>query len=288
MKKITHTLEELEQIAQSIREDIIEMLLEAGSGHSAGPLGLADMFTALYFGVLEHDPKDPWKEDRDRLVLSAGHVCPVQYAALAHAGYFPKEELKTLRKIGTRLQGHPHVRALPGIENSSGPLGQGISQACGIALALRMKESKRYVFTIMGDGEQNEGQVWEAAMFAAKHKLYNLIGIVDRNNIQIDGYTEDVMPLENFKDKYEAFGWHVQEVNGHNIRECIAACEEAKVVYGKPSLIIAHTIPGKGVEFMERKPEWHGKPPNAEEAKKAIDDIRNVRTLGGNICSECE
>lgn len=288
MKKNTHTLEELEQIAQSIREDIIEMLLEAGSGHSAGPLGLADMFTALYFGVLEHDSKDPWKEDRDRLVLSAGHVCPVQYAALAHAGYFPKEELKTLRKIGTRLQGHPHVRALPGIENSSGPLGQGISQACGIALALRMKESKRYVFTIMGDGEQNEGQVWEAAMFAAKHKLYNLIGIVDRNNIQIDGYTEDVMPLENFKDKYEAFGWHVQEVNGHNIRECIAACEEAKVVYGKPSLIIAHTIPGKGVEFMERKPEWHGKPPNAEEAKKAINDIRNVRTLGGNICSECE
>ncbi len=288
MKNNTYTLEELETKAQEIREDVIEMLLEAGSGHSAGPLGLADMFTALYFGVLEHDPKDPWKEDRDRLVLSAGHVCPVQYAALAHAGYFPKEELKTLRKIGTRLQGHPHYKALPGIENSSGPLGQGISQACGIALALRMKESKRYVFAVMGDGEQNEGQVWEAAMFAAKHKLYNLIGIVDRNNIQIDGYTEDVMPLENFKDKYEAFGWHVQEVNGYNIRECIAACEEAKVVYGKPSLIIAHTIPGKGVEFMERKPEWHGKPPNAEEAKEAISDIRNVRTLGGAICSECE
>lgn len=288
MKQKQYTLAELEQKAQEIREDLIPTLLEAGSGHSAGPLGLTEVFTSLYFAVMENDPNDPWKEDRDRLVLSAGHVCPIQYVTMAHAGYFPKEELKTLRKLDSRLQGHPHYKALPGIENSSGPLGQGISQACGMALAMKMNESDRYVFTVMGDGEQNEGQVWEAAMFAAKYELYNLIGIVDRNNIQIDGYTEDVMPIENFKDKYESFGWHVQEVNGHNIREFIAACEEAKVVYGKPSLIIAHTIPGKGVEFMERKPEWHGKPPNEEEAKQALYDIKNIRTLGGQICSECE
>lgn len=286
MKELS--LADLKQKAQEIREDIIEMLLEAKSGHSAGPLGMADVFTALYFAVLNHDPKNPWKEDRDKVILSCGHICPVLYATLAHAGYFSKSELKSLRKLDSKMFGHPHAKAMPGIENSSGPLGQGASQAVGHALAARMDDKKNYVFCITSDGEHDEGQTWEAIMFAGKQKLYNLITIVDRNNIQIDGYTEDIMPLEPFKEKYESFGWHVIEVNGHNIRDVIAACEEAKVVYEKPSVIIARTIPGKGVEFMERKFEWHGKPPNKKEAKEALYDIRNIRTLGGNICSECE
>jgi len=276
---------QLEKIAYDIRQDVIKMLVEAGSGHSAGTLGLADIFTALYFSVLNHNPKNPKWGDRDRLVLSNGHICPVQYVALAHAGYFRREELFTLRKLNTRLQGHPHYGTLPGIENSSGPLGQGLPQAIGMVLASRLDNKRYYVFCSMGDGELDEGQIWEAAMFASKNEMGNLIGIVDRNNIQIDGFTEHVMPLEPLVDKFKAFGWHTQEVDGHNIEAIIDACNEAKVIYNQPSVIIAHTIPGKGVDFMEWQPGWHGKPPNPEEAKKAL---RELRTLKGKIVSEYE
>lgn len=273
----------LEEKANQIREDLIETLLEAGSGHSAGPLGMADIFTALYFHVLNHHPKNPDWEDRDRLVLSNGHICPVRYVAMAHAGYFPIEELKTLRKINSRLQGHPHRTALPGVETTSGPLGSGLSQAVGMALAGRLDEKKYKVFCLMSDGEQECGNTWEAAMFAGKYKLNNLIGVIDRNNIQIDGFTEDIMPLEPLKEKYEAFGWHVLEVDGHNIETFIDAVNEAHAIYEKPTVIIAHTIPGKGVSFMENDYNWHGKPPNKAEAEKALAELR---TLGGKIESE--
>lgn len=276
---------DLEEIAVKVRESVVEMLLEAGSGHSAGPLGMADVFTALYFDILSIDPKNPTAPERDRLVLSAGHICPVQYATLAHAGFFPLAELKTLRKLGTRLQGHPHIGALPGIETSSGPLGQGISQAIGIALAGKMDGLKYEVYCVSGDGELQEGQNWEAAMFAGKHRIANLTWIIDRNNIQIDGFTENVMPLEPLRDKFEAFGWHVIDVDGHNLEEIINACSMARAIVERPVVIIAHTIPGKDVGFMEYKFEWHGKPPNDEEAK---DALHQLRTLEGQIISEHE
>lgn len=279
------SLNELKYKANDIRQDIIDMLLEAKSGHSAGPLGLADIFAVLYFYVLNHDPKNPAWDGRDFLVVSCGHIAPVVYASLAEAGYFPKEELKTLRKLGSRLQGHPHNLSLPGIETSSGPLGQGSSQAVGMAYALKMDHRKNHVFLIMSDGEQQEGQIWEAAMFAGKYKLNNLTAIIDRNNIQIDGYTEEVMPLENLKAKYEAFNWHVLEVDGHNLQEIINACLEAMVIYEKPTVIIAHTVPGKGVDFMEGDYRWHGIPPNQQQAQAAL---RELRTLRGRIQSEHE
>ena len=275
----------LEVVANEIREDLVEMLLAAKSGHSAGPLGMADVFTALYFSVLNHNPKKPDWEDRDRVVLSNGHICPVLYATLAHAGYFPKSELKTLRKLGSRLQGHPHREVLPGVETSSGPLGSGLSQAVGMALGLRMDHKDPWIYCLMSDGEQDAGQTWEAVMLAGKLKLHNLTAVMDRNNIQIDGFTEAVMPLEPLREKYEAFNWQVIEVDGHNISEIIEACDKAKAIYSKPVMIIAHTIPGKGVSFMERKPEWHGKPPKKSEADKALKELR---TLGGKIKSEHE
>lgn len=253
------------------------MLLTAGSGHSAGPLGLADIFTALYFRVLKHDPKNPDWSKRDRLCLSCGHVAPVRYVAMAHAGYFPKSELKTLRKINSRLQGHPSFRDLPGLEHSSGPLGQGTSVAVGKALAARLNGQKHFVFCVCSDGEQEEGQVWEAAMLAGKLKLGNLIFIIDRNNIQIDGYTEEVLPLEPLKAKYEAFNWHVLEVDGNNIEEFIDACQLAKSIREKPSVIIAYTVPGKGVEFMEGDYRWHGIPPDKKQAKQALHDLRTLQ-----------
>lgn len=274
---------ELDDIAREIRMDIIRMLLAAGSGHSAGPLGMADVFTALYFSALDIDPKRPKWEDRDRLVLSCGHINPVFYATLAHRGYFPRRELNTLRQLGTRLHGHPHNLVLPGVENSSGPLGQGLSQAIGMALSARMDKKRWRTYCVMSDGEHNEGQTWEAIMFAGKNRLSNLTAIVDRNNIQIDGYTEDIMPLEPFRDKYEAFRWHVIEVDGHNIPSIIDACEEAKAVFEKPTVIVCHTIPGKGVEFMENDYKWHGMPPNAAQAKEALHDLR---TLKGKIAGE--
>lgn len=273
----------LEKKAYEIRQDIIKSLLEAGSGHSAGPLGMADVFCALYFAILRYDPKNPSWEERDRIVLSNGHICPVWYATLAHAGFFDKKELATLRKINSRLQGHPHAFSLPGVENTGGPLGQGLSQAVGKALASRMDKKRWWVYCLMSDGEHDEGQTWEAVMFAGKEKLGNLIAICDRNNIQIDGFTEDVMPLEPLKEKYEAYNWHVLEIDGHNIEHVISAVGEAKAIFNKPSMIIAHTIPGKGVDFMERDWSWHGKPPKEEEAKEALEELR---TLEGKIESE--
>jgi len=273
----------LETKANDIRESIIEMLVEAGSGHTAGPLGMADIFTAFYFHILNHDPRNPLWEERDRLILSNGHICPVQYAALAHAGYFPIEELKTLRKFGTRLQGHPHRGALLGIEITSGPLGSGFGQAIGIAYAARMDNKKFRTYVFMGDGEQDCGIIWESAMFAGKNKLSNLTGIIDRNNIQIDGMTEDIMPLESLRAKYEAFNWHVLEIDGHNFEEIVNAVEEAKAIYEKPTMIIAHTIPGKGIKEIEFDYKWHGIPPNKEQAAKFLDELR---TLGGKITSE--
>lgn len=288
-------IQELELKANQIRKDIIKMLVEAGSGHSAGPLGMADIFTTLYFHILNHDPKNPKWEERDRLVLSNGHICPVLYATLAHAHYFPIHELRTLRMLGTRLQGHPHRTSLPGLETTSGPLGSGLSQATGMALAGKMDQKKWRVYCLMSDGEHDAGNTWEAVMLAAKYKLQNLTAILDRNNIQIDGFTEDIMPLDPLKEKYEAFNWHVIEIDGHNTQEIIAACEMAKTIYEKPTMIIAHTIPGKGVSFMENRFEWHGSPPGTiqppgapdkkEQAKIALADLR---TLQGKIKSEHE
>lgn len=266
----------LEEKANLIRQDIIKMLLAAGSGHSGGPLGMADIFSALYFNILNHDPAKPDWKDRDRLILSNGHICPVRYATMAHAGYFPITELKTLRKLGSRLQGHPHRGALPGIETTSGPLGSGLSQAIGLALAGRIDGAKWRVICLMSDGEQEEGNTWEAAMLAGKYKLNNLTALMDRNNIQIDGFTEDIMPLEPLREKYEAFNWHVIEIDGHNMEEIIDAFSQAKAIFEKPTLIIAHTIPGKGVDFMENKFEWHGKPPNKEEAEEALKQLKVI------------
>jgi transketolase len=284
MQKLS--LERLETIANDIREDIIRMLEHAGSGHSAGPLGLADVFTALYFDVMKHDPKNPDWDERDMLLLSNGHCVPVRYATMAQAGYFDRKELMTLRKLGSRLQGHPERTKLPGLENTSGPLGSGLSQACGIALALRMNQQQhRWVYVVLGDGELDEGNIWEAAMLAAKEGLHNIIAIIDRNNIQIDGPTEVVMPLEDLKAKWEAFGWHVLEINGNDIEAVIDACAMGRAIQEKPVMIIAHTIPGKGVDFMENDFHWHGVPPNHEQAIKALHELR---TLGGKIRSEHE
>lgn len=260
------------------------MLEHAGSGHSAGPLGMADVFTALYFHVLKHDPARPDWPERDLLILSNGHIVPVRYAAMARACYFPVEELRTLRRFGSRLQGHPERSRLPGLESTSGPLGSGLSQAAGMAYVLQMEQQhQRHVYVVMGDGELDEGNIWEAAMFAGKNKLSQLIGIIDRNNIQIDGATEDVMPLEQLRAKWEAFGWHVQEVDGHNIESIIDACSMARAITEKPSMIIAHTIPGKGVDFMEYDYHWHGVPPNRAQAKEAL---HKLRTLNGRIRGE--
>ena len=278
----------LESQAEKIRETIIGSLVAAGSGHTAGPLDMADIFTAFYFHILNHDPKRPDWDERDRFILSNGHICPLLYATLAHAGYFPIEECLTLRKFGSRLQGHPERERLLGLETTSGPLGEGLSQAAGIAYAFRIPSTplgtgdtkKQRVYCLMSDGEQEEGNTWEAVMFAGKYKLSNLTAVMDRNNMQIDGNTEDVMPLEPLADKYRAFNWHVLEVNGHDIRAFVAAVDEAKTIAEKPTLIIAHTIAGKGVSEIEGDFHWHGKPPTKEEGKRFL---RELRTLGGKI-----
>jgi transketolase len=285
------TIEQLELKANQIREDIIKMLEQAGSGHSAGPLGLADIFTALYFDIMKHDPIKPDWDQRDIILLSNGHCVPVQYASMAHAGYFDKKELMTLRQLGSRLQGHPERTRLPGLENTSGPLGSGLSQACGMALAFRMnKENHRWIYTVMGDGEQDEGNVWEAAMLAGKYKLNNIIAITDRNNIQIDGPTESVMPLEDLKAKWEAFGWHVIEIDGNNIEAVIDACAMGRAIVEKPVMIIAHTVPGKGVDFMEYDFHWHGGAPGSgvPNHEQAVIALNELRTLRGKIRSEHE
>ena len=273
----------LEKKAEEIRETIIKMLVEAGSGHTAGSLGMVDIFTALYFHILKHNPKDPQWEERDRLILSNGHIVPVRYASMAHAGYFPIEECLTLRKFGSRLQGHPERLRLPGLETTSGPLGEGLSQAAGIAYAYRMDGKKNHIFVCMGDGEQDEGNVWEAIMFAGKNKLSNITAIIDRNNIQIDGMTEQIMPLESLRAKYESFQWHVIEVNGNDIAAFITAADEARAIYEKPVLILAHTIAGKGIPEIEFDYRWHGKPPTKEEAKRFLKELRSA---GGRVPNE--
>jgi len=286
---------QLQQKAEIIREDIIRMLEAAGSGHSAGPLGLADIFAALYFNILNLDPQNPEWEDRDILFLSNGHCVPVQYAAMAEAGFFDKEELLTLRKFGSRLQGHPERERLPGLENTSGPLGSGLSQAAGFAYSMQYIDDikHRWVYVVLGDGELNEGNIWEAAMFAGKNKLSQLIGIIDRNNIQIDGNTEDVMPLEDLKGKWESFGWHVIEIDGHNIESIIDAASMGRAITNRPTMIIAHTVPGKGVDFMEYDYRWHGMPPGLNDvsgapakADQARIAIEKLRTLNGKITHE--
>ena len=281
------TEHQIKQKANAMRESIVKMLEHAGSGHSAGPLGLADLVATLYFGVMNIDPAEPDKSNRDLFFLSNGHCVPVQYAAMAEAGYFPKSELITLRQWGSRLQGHPERTKLPGLENTSGPLGCGVAQGAGAAYAFQYLDAQRnrWVYVVTGDGELDEGNIWESAMFAGKYKLSQLIVFVDRNNIQIDGPTESVMPLENLHAKWESFGWHVQEVEGHNIESIMDAVGMAKAIENRPSVIITHTIPGKNVAFMEYDYKWHGIPPNADQAKEAL---KALRTMGGKIRGEHE
>lgn len=273
------TVLQLQKKANDIRQDIIRMLEEAGSGHTAGPLDLAEIVTTLYFDIMNIRPDEPEWGGRDYFFLSNGHTVPVQYAVMAERGYFPKDELMTLRKLGSRLQGHPERTKLPGLENTSGPLGSGLSQAAGVAYVLQHidKEPHRFVYVVTGDGELDEGNIWEAMMFAGKYKLGQLIVFVDRNNIQIDGPTEEVMPLEDLAAKWKSFGWHVQEIDGHNVASIQDAASMARATENMPSVIISHTIPGKGVDFMEYDYHWHGVPPNHDQAKKALTELRSLR-----------
>jgi transketolase len=263
---------ELRQIARVIREDIVRMLATAGSGHTAGPLGMAEQLTALYFNAMRHDPADPDWPERDVFFLSNGHTAPVLYSALARAGYFPVAELGSLRRLGSRLQGHPERGALPGVESTSGPLGSGLSQAAGYAHVLRNIDGvrSRFVFATLGDGEVDEGNIWEAAMFAGKYRLGNLVALLDRNNIQIDGATEDVLPLTNLRAKWEAFDWHVLDIDGNNVRAVVDALRLAKAVTWAPTVVLCNTVPGKGVPFIEYDHTWHGRPPTAAQLQEAL------------------
>jgi transketolase len=267
-------LKQLELLANKLRQHVITSVAHAKSGHQGGPLGMADVFTALYFHALRHDPKNPEWEDRDRLILSNGHICPIRYAAMAEAGYFPVEELMTLRKLGSRLQGHPERTKLPGSETTSGPLGSGLAQAVGLAYAAKMDKKTWRTYCVTGDGEHDEGIMWEAIHFAGKERLDSLVVIVDRNNIQIDGTTETVMPLEPFTDKYRAFNWHVVECNGNDLRDVVRALDDAASLHQKPVVIMAHTIPGKGVSYMENNYLWHSQPFKAGEAEKALAELQ--------------
>jgi len=273
--------------SNDVRKDIINMLVEAGSGHPGGSLSAADIMVALYFNVMDHNPKDPFWKDRDRFVLSKAHVCPVLYAAMAEAGYFPVGELKTLRKMGSRLQGHTHMLKLPGVEVSGGSLGQGLSIAIGMAIGFKIDKKKQRVYCMMGDGETQEGSVWEAAMSAAHFKLDNLVGIVDVNGLQIDGRTNDVMNIEPMRKKWEAFGWNVLELDGHDMESILDAFAGAMEIKGKPTVLLASTVKGKGVSFMENNAEWHGQAPTKEQGRIALDDLERARheieaSLGGD------
>lgn len=268
---------DLELAANQIRIDIISMLERAGSGHPGGALGMADIFASLYFSILNHDPSNPDWEERDRLILSNGHIVPVRYAAMAESGYFDVKELKTLRKLNSRLQGHPERGKLPGLETTSGPLGSGLGQAAGIALGAKLDNKRFRVYCVMSDGEQDEGNTWEAVLFAVKYKLGNLTAIIDRNKIQLSGNTEEIMPINFLVDKYKSFHWNVEEIDGSNFKEIATAIKKAKDIYDRPTVIIANTIPGKGVSFMENKYVWHGKAPNKEEAKLALKELEKTR-----------
>ncbi len=294
MKNLTEEqITKLEKDANEIRISLVKSLIEAGSGHTAGPLGMADVFATLYGSVLKHNPKNPNWEERDRVILSNGHICPVLYSTMAQYGYFPKEELKTLRKFKSRLQGHPHKEYLDGIETSSGPLGSGLSQAIGMAFAERInnKKSSKFFYCFTGDGELNCGQNWEAILQAGKEKFHNLIVIIDRNGIQIDGFTKHIMPLEPLRNKFESFNWEVIDVDGHSIIDIYNSFGKAQSI-GIPTAIIAHTIPGKGVPEFERDFRWHGAPPGKgpEDVvpKKEQGEIalKRLRSLGEKITGE--
>jgi len=266
-------MEEMKEKTKTLRRHIINMTERAGSGHPGGSLSAVELVTALYFHVLRHDPQNPHWPDRDRFVLSKGHAAPVLYAALAESGYFPVAELLTLRQMGSRLQGHTHMITTPGVEMSAGALGQGLSFGIGNALAARLDGRDYRVYVLLGDGECNEGQVWEAAMAAAHYKLDNMVAIIDRNRLQIDGWCCDVMNTEPFPEKWRSFGWHTMEVDGHDLDQIIAALREAKTIEGKPTAIIAHTTKGKGVSFMENKAEFHGTAPTSEQAEQALREL---------------
>jgi len=275
MPKVDNSsVKQLEKTAQEVRKNIVKILTQAGSGHTAGSLGLADIFTAFYFNLLNHRPRQPGWKDRDRLILSNGHVCPARYAAMAEAGYFSKDKLLTLRQLGSPLQGHPEIDRLPGVETTSGPLGEGTSEAVGLACAAKMDKVKWRVYCILSDGELQEGQTWEAFMFAAKYKLDNCLFILDRNHIQISGDTEKVMPLEPLTDKFKAFNLHVEECDGNNIENFVLTVKRCQKIKNRSSIIIANTIPGKGVNFMENQYEWHGKTPNPEEMTLALKELK--------------
>jgi len=269
----TNDLEKLSAICKDVRADIVKMTAAAGSGHPGGSLSAVELMTALYFKVMRHRPQEPKWPDRDRFILSKGHACPVLYSVMARTGYFPVEELLTLRKLGSRLQGHPSSKALPALEVSSGSLGQGLSIANGLALAAKINKQDYRVYSLHGDGELQEGQIWEAAMTAAHYKLDNVCAIIDYNGLQIDGAVEKVMGLAPLAAKWQAFNWHTIEIDGHDFNQVLAAYEEAKNTKGKPTVIIARTVKGKGVSFMENAAGWHGKAPNQEELQKALRDI---------------
>ncbi|MBI2037885.1 MAG: transketolase [Candidatus Magasanikbacteria bacterium] len=269
-------VKELELIANRLRQHVIKMIAKAGSGHQGGPLGMADIFAVLYFHELHHNPKNPDFADRDRLILSNGHICPIRYAAMAEAGYFPVEELMTLRQFGSRLQGHPERLRLPGSETTSGPLGEGLAQGSGIAYAAKMDAKKFRTYVLTSDGEHEAGLHWEAVLFAGKNRLDNLTCIVDRNNIQIDGQTEDIMPLEPLRAKYEAFNWHAIECAGNDIADVVRAIEEAKAIFQKPTVIIAHNIPGRGVSFMENNYLWHSQPFQPHQEEQALNELKEI------------
>ncbi|HEY3317387.1 MAG TPA: transketolase [Coriobacteriia bacterium] len=267
----------IESMARRLRCDVVEMLAEAGSGHPGGSLSAADIVAALYFGVMEHDPKRPDMPERDRFILSKGHAAPVLYAALAEAGYFPRENLKTLRKLGSMLQGHPDSTKTPGVEVSTGSLGNGLAISNGIALGLRLRgQDEQRVFCLMGDGELQEGLVWEAAMFAAQQKLERVIAIVDRNGLQIDGRTSEVVAVDPIAEKFRAFGWEAMNCDGHDVRAILTAIDGASGRHGKPTVIVADTVKGAGVSFMEDRCEWHGTAPSAEQAEAALAELEQM------------
>ena len=268
-----YSVEELQQKAKTLRRHIIRMIAASQSGHPGGSLSAVEIITSLYFNILRHDPENPQWLDRDRFILSKGHAAPVLYAALAECGYFHVDELLTLRKMGSRMQGHCDIGTTPGIEMSTGPLGQGLSFGIGCALAARLDKRDYRIYVLLGDGELDEGQVWEAAMAAAHFKLDNLVAIVDRNNIQLDGWTHDIMETEPLAQKWRAFGWRVSDIAGHDIPQLLTALEQAKTIKGKPTMLIARTVKGKGVSFMENKAEFHGKAPTPEQAVQALKEL---------------